>query len=256
MLIFAVTSHDCGSHEERSTGRHAAVSEHEPEALGACLVDPRARANAPVSVASRDHGVDAAPGFVFEPLGYVVDAVRHPHDERFPEWGESPYFSVKIAKHTTLMVTIQAFEVPRFIAGKRLALGRLTVIDATSVQPQARKPLVEFARQFHCLPVAIVLDLPERVCHERNRDRPGRDFGPHVVRNQKAQLRQSFRGLRKEGFRHPASQQDGIEWWTDMSASSGCWPWRASRLTPGYDCQADAASSFAVRSHLVQIACG
>jgi hypothetical protein len=27
---------------------------------------------------------------VFEPLGYEVEAVRHPLDERFPEWGESP----------------------------------------------------------------------------------------------------------------------------------------------------------------------
>ena len=90
----------------------------------------------------------------------------------------------------------------RFIAGKRLALGRLTVIDATNVQPEARKPLVELARQYHCLPVAIVLDLPERVCQERNRGRPDRDFGPHVVRNQTSQLRRSLRGLRKEGFRH------------------------------------------------------
>ncbi len=99
-------------------------------------------------------------------------------------------------------VTKDAFEVLRFIAGKRLALGRLTVIDATNVQPEARKPLVELARQYHCLPVAIVLDLPERVCQERNAGRPDRDFGPHVVRNQKAQLRRSLRGLRKEGFRH------------------------------------------------------
>ena len=89
-----------------------------------------------------------------------------------------------------------------FIAGKRLALGRLTVIDATNVQPEARKPLVELARQYHCLPVAIVLNLPERVCQERNRLRPDRDFGPHVVRNQMSQLRRSLRGLRKEGFRH------------------------------------------------------
>src|SRR5437660_9445196 len=88
-------------------------------------------------------------------------------------------------------VTNDAFELLRFIAAKRLALGRLTVIDATNVQPEARKPLVELARKYHCLPVAIVLDLPERLCHERNRDRAGRDFGPHVVRNQKAQLRQS-----------------------------------------------------------------
>jgi 3' terminal RNA ribose 2'-O-methyltransferase Hen1 len=39
---------------------------------------------------------------VFEPLGYVVEAVRHPLDEQFPEWGESPYYSVTIAKQTTL----------------------------------------------------------------------------------------------------------------------------------------------------------
>src|SRR3954452_14131649 len=88
-------------------------------------------------------------------------------------------------------VTHDAFEVLHFVAAKRLALGRLTVIDATNVQPEARKPLVTLARQYHCLPVAIVLDLPERLCHERNRGRPARDFGPHVVRNQKAQLRRS-----------------------------------------------------------------
>jgi protein phosphatase len=99
-------------------------------------------------------------------------------------------------------VTKDAFEVLRFIAGKRLALGRLTVVDATNVQPEARKPLVELARQYHCLPVAIVLDLPERVCQERNKERADRDFGPHVVRNQASQLRRSLRGLRKEGFRH------------------------------------------------------
>src|SRR3954468_22194205 len=99
-------------------------------------------------------------------------------------------------------VTKDAFEVLRFVAGKRLALGKLTVIDATNVQPEARKPLVELARQYHCLPVAIVLDMPERVCQDRNRQRPDREFGPHVVRNQSSQLRRSLRGLRKEGFRH------------------------------------------------------
>lgn len=39
---------------------------------------------------------------IFEPLGYVVEAVRHPLDERFPEWGESPYFSVTLTATTTL----------------------------------------------------------------------------------------------------------------------------------------------------------
>ena len=37
-------------------------------------------------------------GAVFEPLGYVVEAERHPLDERFPEWGEGPYFSVTISQ--------------------------------------------------------------------------------------------------------------------------------------------------------------
>src|SRR6516225_4595635 len=98
--------------------------------------------------------------------------------------------------------TKDAFEVLRFVAGKRLALGRLTVIDATNVQPEARKPLVQLARQYHCLPVAIVLNLPEKLCQERNRSRDERNFGPHVVRQQVAQLRRSLRGLGREGFRH------------------------------------------------------
>lgn len=98
--------------------------------------------------------------------------------------------------------TKDAFEVLHFIAAKRLAAGRLTVVDATNVQPEARKPLVALAREYHCLPVAIVLDLPERVCLERNASRPDRDFGPHVVRTHAKSLRQSLRGLAREGFRH------------------------------------------------------
>jgi 3' terminal RNA ribose 2'-O-methyltransferase Hen1 len=39
---------------------------------------------------------------IFEPLGYTVEAVRHPLDERFPEWGKSPYFSVAISGTKTL----------------------------------------------------------------------------------------------------------------------------------------------------------
>ncbi len=98
-------------------------------------------------------------------------------------------------------VSKEAFEVLHFIAAKRLALGRLTVIDATNVQMEARKPLVVLARQYHCLPIAIVLNVPEKFCQERNRLRDERNFGPHVVRQQSAQLRRSLRGLGREGFR-------------------------------------------------------
>src|SRR5437762_4818866 len=99
-------------------------------------------------------------------------------------------------------VTKEAFDVLHFIAAKRLALGRLTVVDATNVQPEARAPLVALARKFHCLPVAVVLNLPEGLCQDRNRLRAERTFGPHVVRQQQSQLRRSLRGLGREGFRH------------------------------------------------------
>ncbi len=98
--------------------------------------------------------------------------------------------------------TKDAFEVLHAIAAKRLARGNLTVVDATNVQPEARKPLVELARRFHVLPVAIVLDMPEKLCHERNRERPDRTFGPHVIRQQRSQMERSLRGLQREGFRH------------------------------------------------------
>jgi protein phosphatase len=97
--------------------------------------------------------------------------------------------------------TNDAFEVLHFIAAKRLAAGKLVVIDATNVQAEARKPIIALGRQFHCIPVAIVFDLPEKLCHERNRDRPDRNFGPHVVRQQSQQLRRSLRNLEREGFR-------------------------------------------------------
>jgi protein phosphatase len=96
--------------------------------------------------------------------------------------------------------TADAFAVLNFIAGRRLAQPRLTVVDATNVQPAARKPLLELARRHDLFAVAIVLDLPESVCQERNRDRPDRTFGPHVVRQQRSQLRKSLKRLRREGF--------------------------------------------------------
>jgi protein phosphatase len=98
--------------------------------------------------------------------------------------------------------TKEAFEVLHFIAARRLGAGRLTVVDATNVQPEARKPLVALARQYHVIPVAVVLNLPERICVDRNRTRPDRSFGPHVVRNQVQDLRRSLRNLDREGFRH------------------------------------------------------
>ena len=97
--------------------------------------------------------------------------------------------------------TPDAFDVLRFIVGKRLAAGRLTVVDATNVQPDARRDLVALAREHDVLPAAIVLDVPEKLCAERNAARPDRAFGAHVIRRQHGQLRRGLKGLRREGFR-------------------------------------------------------
>ena len=98
--------------------------------------------------------------------------------------------------------TGDAFDLLRFITGKRLARGLLTVVDATNVQEESRRPLVRLAKEHDVLPVAIVLKIPEAICRQRNATRPERDFGSHVIRNHLMQLRRSLRGLDREGFRY------------------------------------------------------
>lgn len=39
---------------------------------------------------------------LFEPLGYSVQVERYPLDEKFPEWGESPYFTVELSGEVRL----------------------------------------------------------------------------------------------------------------------------------------------------------
>ncbi|HVU09625.1 MAG TPA: AAA family ATPase, partial [Phototrophicaceae bacterium] len=97
--------------------------------------------------------------------------------------------------------TKDAFALLHYIAAKRLERMKLTVIDATNVQPEARKPLIALAREYHALPVALVLDLPERISFARNQARPDRDFGIHVIQRQHSDLKRSLRGLEHEGFR-------------------------------------------------------
>lgn len=97
--------------------------------------------------------------------------------------------------------TADAFDLLAYIVGKRLDAGLLTVVDATNVQPHARKSLVELARAHDVLPVALVLDVAEDVCLTRNAARSDRSLPAHVVRRQREQLRRSLRGLGREGFR-------------------------------------------------------
>ncbi|MFF3364413.1 MULTISPECIES: polynucleotide kinase-phosphatase [Streptomyces] len=95
-----------------------------------------------------------------------------------------------------------AFDVLHYIAGKRLAAGRRTVVDATSVQQDSRRQLIELARKHDVLPIAIVLDMPEEVCAERNAARTDRaDMPRRVIQRHIRELRRSLRHLEREGFR-------------------------------------------------------
>ncbi|MEU8945037.1 polynucleotide kinase-phosphatase [Streptomyces sp. NPDC048489] len=95
-----------------------------------------------------------------------------------------------------------AFDVLHYIAGKRLAAGRRTVVDATNVQQESRRQLIELARKHDVLPIAIVLDVPEEVCAARNASRTDRaDMPRRVIQRHIRELRRSLRSLEREGFR-------------------------------------------------------
>src|SRR5260370_8117853 len=102
-----------------------------------------------------------------------------------------------------LAATAAAFRVLHSIAGERLRSGRIVVVDATSVQPESRKSLVALGRDHDCLVVAIVLDLPERLCVERNRGRANRHLPSAVIHRQRDQMKRSMRALQRHAFPHP-----------------------------------------------------
>jgi protein phosphatase len=109
-------------------------------------------------------------------------------------------------------VSGEAFELLHYIVAKRLKAGRLTVVDATSVKPEDRKPLLQIAKDYHCFAVAIAFDLPAQLCHDRNQQRGNRNFGIHVVERHRQNLRKSLRFLDKEfRFAHVLNSVEKID---------------------------------------------
>jgi protein phosphatase len=96
--------------------------------------------------------------------------------------------------------TGDAFEVLHLLVAKRLARGRLTVVDATNVTADARRPLLDLARRFHLPAVAVVLDLPEETCRARNAGRARRVPDDSLDR-QRHLLHAAAGGMHREGFR-------------------------------------------------------
>ena len=89
----------------------------------------------------------------------------------------------------------------------RLKAGRLTVVDATNVQPEARTKLVAIAREHDVLPVAIVLDVPEAVCIARNARAAGSRLRRRTsIRRQRDQLRRGLQRAAARGLPHASTR--------------------------------------------------
>lgn len=98
-------------------------------------------------------------------------------------------------------VSEEAFDALYYIARKRLKAGKLTVIDATNVQQKARAPIAEIASKYDCMLVAIVFDIPEDVCQQRNMSREDRQVEPYVIKKHIRHLKRSIKKLKEEGFK-------------------------------------------------------
>jgi len=95
--------------------------------------------------------------------------------------------------------TPQAFDLMHFIIGQRLALGRLTVADATSVTRQDRRQFLKIARRFNFHSALVVFNLPLEVCLVRNSKRD-RVVPRQAIVSQHALLEASLSTIGSEGF--------------------------------------------------------
>lgn len=94
-----------------------------------------------------------------------------------------------------------AFRILHRTVDRRLAAGRLTVVDATNLAAAARRPLIRRARSLGYAAAAIVLDLDPDTVRAQNAARQ-RIVDPDVVDRHLAAIRMSVDGglLAIEGF--------------------------------------------------------
>lgn len=102
---------------------------------------------------------------------------------------------------TDQRATRAAFSILHRELGRRLAAGRLTVVDATNVTSYARRGLIRRAAAANVPAIAIVFDLDPALVAMRNAGRPGRIVPSDAVERQQRELAASLRrGLEGEGF--------------------------------------------------------
>ncbi|MDX2034380.1 MAG: ATP-binding protein [Blastocatellia bacterium] len=97
-------------------------------------------------------------------------------------------------------VSAAAFSLLHHIARDRLALGRLTVIDATNLQARARIPLLRMAAALRLPTAAIVFNPRLETCLAHNRARPDRFVIEDVLREHLDALHRTLPQLAAEGY--------------------------------------------------------
>jgi protein phosphatase len=97
-------------------------------------------------------------------------------------------------------VSKDVFEILHLVAAKRLSVGKLTVVDATNLLLESRSALIAIACQYHCSPIALVLNLPEALCLQRDQKRSNRNVGSSIVQLHSQQLQNSLPSLEQERF--------------------------------------------------------
>jgi protein phosphatase len=96
-------------------------------------------------------------------------------------------------------VSGMAFELLHDLVSKRLAGGRLTVVDSTALRVQARRDLVKIGRRYNTPVILILLRADRALCLERDARR-ARQVGPAVIDQQLARLEETLARARGEGF--------------------------------------------------------
>jgi len=111
------------------------------------------------------------------------------------------YRGVVCGDPTDQEATADAFELVHRVVAARLDRNLLTVVDATNLEARGREPLLKLAKDRNVGATAIVFDVPEDVCVERNRRRGPAGFPPSVVRHHLRQMADALGRMKRERIR-------------------------------------------------------
>lgn len=96
-------------------------------------------------------------------------------------------------------ISDQAFKVMQDLLIARCRLNKLTIVDATHLQPEDRAVYITLGKRYHVPVILIALDISEQTLIERDQHRE-HPRGRQRVKQQAHQFRKSIKGLRSEGF--------------------------------------------------------